>query len=69
MTTADLQQLIREREFAFDHWFSGEVGPHWCIAPRATPRLLARYGHVITPGQARKMRERWEAANPVTLGA
>ena len=48
-------------------YITATVGPSWCIAARASPRLVARYGVVLTPARYVALEEQWAAEHPDAL--
>lgn len=45
---------------SFPDFMVARVGPNYCIAKRTTPRLIAKYGVVISPKRHAELEEEWE---------
>lgn len=41
-----------------------QVGPNWCVALHAGPRIRAKYDHVISPKRYEALEEQWAARFP-----
>lgn len=48
-------------------YITATVGPSWCIASHASPRLKAKYDVVLTPARYAALEEQWAAEHPDAL--
>ncbi len=63
---ARLQAIVEQRDRAFHRELKTRYS-NWCLAARATPDRIARYGKVFTPKTMKAEQDAWEARNPMEL--